>query len=120
HLYQIWLFPDAKGLKPSYEQRTIADEEKRGRWRLIASPDGEEGSMTINQDARLYLAGLTPGGLVSHAIAPGRAAWLQVLRGDVKASGQELKAGDGAAITHESGLSVQAQTAAEVLLFDLA
>src|SRR5207245_2686104 len=92
----------------------------RGRFRLVASPDGADGSLTIHQDARLYLASLLPGQAAAHAIEPGRAAWLQVLRGSVNVLGNDLSAGDGVAVTDESALSVQAAVPSEVLLFDLA
>src|ERR1700737_3160776 len=120
HLYQIWLLPERKGLKPSYEELALGEAQKRGRFRLIASPDGAEGSLTIHQDARLYLASLLPGEVVSHEIEPGRAAWLQVLRGNVNFHGNDLSAGDGVAVTDENALSVQAAVPSEILLFDLA
>jgi len=119
HLYQIWLHPDRKGLTPSYEQLTL-DDEKRGRFCLAASPDGANGSLTIHQDARLYLASLLPGEAVGHPLDRGRAAWLQVLRGRVDLLGNDLSAGDGAAVTDESSVTVLAAVPAEVLLFDLA
>jgi len=120
HLYQIWLLPDHKGLKPSYQELALAAEEKRGRFRLVASPDGAEGSLTIHQDARLYLASLLSGQAVSHLIEPGRAAWLQVLRGSVNLLSNDLSAGDGVAITDQESVSVLAGASSEVLLFDLA
>jgi redox-sensitive bicupin YhaK (pirin superfamily) len=120
HLYQIWLLPRRKGLVPSYEQLAVTEEEKRGRFRLVASPDGVEGGLTIHQDARLYLASLLPGESVAHEIEPGRAAWLQVLRGGVNVLGKDLAAGDGVAVTDETALSVRAAVASEALLFDLA
>jgi redox-sensitive bicupin YhaK (pirin superfamily) len=120
HLYQIWLLPERKGLTPSYEQLAVSEDDKRGRFHLVTSPDGADGSMTIHQDARLYLASLQPGQSVSHDVARGRAAWLQVLRGSVHAFGKELAAGDGVAVTDEKAVSVQAVVASEVLLFDLA
>ncbi len=120
HLYQIWLLPERKGLKPSYEELALSEEEKRGRFRLVASPDGADGSMTIHQDARLYLASLLPGQAVSHEIKSGRAAWLQVLQGTVKLLGNDLSAGDGVAITDENTVVVQATIPSAVLLFDLA
>ena len=98
----------------------MGEEEKRGRFRLIASPDGADGSLTIHQDAPLHLASLLPGQAVSHEIKPGRAAWLQVLQGSVTFLGNDLAAGDGAAITDENTVAVQATTPSEVLLFDLA
>ena len=120
HLYQIWLLPERTGLKPSYEELAVGEEEKRGRFRLVASPDGSDGSLTIHQDARLYLASLLPGQAVAHPIEPGRAAWLQVLRGSVNVLGNDLSVGDGVAVTDENALSVQAVVPSEVLLFDLA
>ena len=120
HLYQIWLLPERKGLEPSYEELAVGEEEKRGRFRLVASPDGADGSLTIHQDARLYLASLLPGQAVAHAIERGRAAWLQVLRGSVNVLGNDLAAGDGVAVTDENAISVQAAVPSEVLLFDLA
>lgn len=119
HLYQIWLLPKRNGLEPSYEELALG-EDQRGQFRLVASPDGVDGSMTIHQDARLYLASLLPGEGVAHEIVRGRAAWLQVLRGSVNVLGNDLTAGDGVAVTDENAISVQATAASEVLLFDLA
>src|SRR6267378_111389 len=120
HLYQIWLLPERTGLRPSYEELTLGEAQKRGRFRLVASPDGADGSLTIHQDARLYLASLLPGQAVAHPIEPGRAAWLQVLRGNVNLLGNDLSVGDGVAVTDENAISVQAAVPSEVLLFDLA
>ena len=119
HLYQIWLVPERKGLEPSYEQRAFPEPERRNRLRLVASPDGQDQSLTIRQDARLYLATLEPGQDVSHELRPGRHAWLQVLRGEVTTNGRSLAAGDGAAVSDESALTIQAEAPSEVLLFDL-
>jgi redox-sensitive bicupin YhaK (pirin superfamily) len=120
HLYQIWLMPERTGLEPSYEQKAFPEEERRNTLRLVASPDGQGGSLSIRQDARLYLAALAEGREVSHALAPGRHAWLQVLRGGVGLNGLELAAGDGAAVSAESDLTIRADGSSEVLLFDLA
>jgi redox-sensitive bicupin YhaK (pirin superfamily) len=120
HLYQIWLLPDRKGLKPSYEQKVFSEKERQGSLRLVVSPAGEQGSLTIHQDARLYLATLGAGETVTHALNPGRHAWLQVLRGQVALNGHPLAAGDGAAVSQEEKLEIQGQGGAEVLLFDLA
>jgi redox-sensitive bicupin YhaK (pirin superfamily) len=120
HLYQIWLLPERRGLAPSYEQRPFAEAERRGRLRLVASPDGEDGSLTIRQDARLYLSTLRAGEAVAHALSPGRHAWLQVLRGQVTLNGHRLNVGDGAAVSEEGRLEIGGQDDAEVLLFDLA
>jgi quercetin 2,3-dioxygenase len=119
HLLQIWITPDRKGHDPSYEQKSFSEEEKRGRLRLIASPDGAEQSVTIHQDARLYAVLLDPGQRTEYEIAPGRFAWLQVARGAVQLNGKALKQGDGAAVTDESKLVIVAAADSEVLLFDL-
>ncbi|HZI74438.1 MAG TPA: pirin family protein [Gemmatimonadales bacterium] len=120
HLYQIWLLPQRQGLKPSYEQLAVGEDPRRNGFRLVASPEGTDGALTIHQDARLYLASLSPGEGVPHEIEPGRAAWLQVLRGSVNVLGHDLAAGDGVAVTDENAISIQATVPSEVLLFDLA
>jgi redox-sensitive bicupin YhaK (pirin superfamily) len=120
HLYQIWLLPERGGLEPSYEQLAVGKDQQQGQFRLVASPNGADGSLTIHQNARLYLASLLPGQAVARAIEPGRAAWLQVLRGSVDLLDNRLSAGDGVAITDENSVDVQAAAPSEVLLFDLA
>lgn len=120
HLYQVWLLPREKNLKPSYEQRFFTENEKKGRFRLVASPDAADGSLTIQQDARLFVALLAAGDTLRQPIARGRAAWLQVLRGSVRTGNLAVSAGDGVAVTEEDTLSVTSDTPAEVLLFDLA
>jgi quercetin 2,3-dioxygenase len=120
HLYQIWILPEKKGLEPSYEQKTFPTEEKAGRLRLIASPDGKDGSVKINQDARLYVTLLKPGEEVTHDFGKNRHGWLQVAKGSVKVAGQTLKQGDGAAISDEQKLTIKGAKDSEVLLFDLA
>jgi redox-sensitive bicupin YhaK (pirin superfamily) len=120
HLYQIWLFPERKGIEPSYEQKAFPVAQRENRLQLVASRHGEEGSLMIHQDARIFLANLSPGASVTHTIAPGRHAWLQVLRGSVKLPAVTLEAGDGAAATDEPFLTITAGAAAEIMLFDLA
>jgi redox-sensitive bicupin YhaK (pirin superfamily) len=120
HLYQIWLLPERRNLTPGYEERRFDPSEKQNRLRLVASRAARDGSMTIHQDADLYLASLEPGRQVSHAFRPGRHGWLQVLRGRVTANGASLEAGDGAALSDEAALEIAADSEAEVLLFDLA
>ncbi len=115
HFLQIWILPDRQGMKPGYEQKRIGLD---GQLRLVASPDGHDGSITIHQDARVYAARLT-GNEATHALAPGRRAWLQVARGAVTLNGTTLHAGDGAAIENESSLRLAADGSAEMLLFDL-
>jgi redox-sensitive bicupin YhaK (pirin superfamily) len=119
HLLQIWIEPAKRGVKPSYEQHAYPVEERRGRLRLIAGPDGADGACTINQDARVYASVLGPGEQVEHALAAGRHAWLQVARGAVTLDGTTLRAGDGAGISEESRLVVSAREPSELLLFDL-
>ena len=120
HLYQIWLLPERAGLAPGYEQKAFAESEKRDRWRLVASADGRDGSLTIRQDAAIHLARLEGRREVVHEPAPGRHAWVQVLRGRVAVNGQALTAGDGAAVSDESRLVIAASEPAEVMLFELA
>jgi redox-sensitive bicupin YhaK (pirin superfamily) len=120
HLYQIWLLPEREGLKPSYEQKAFPEAERRNRLRLVASPNGEDGSLTIQQDARLFLGSFEAGQEVTRPLLPGRHAWLQVLRGGVGLNGDTLAAGDGSAISGESALAIRAEGPSEVLFFDLA
>jgi len=120
HLYQIWLMPREAGLEPSYEQKAFPAAQRANRLQLVASPAGGDGSLTIQQDARLYLATLDEGAAVAHELPAGRQAWLQVLRGSVELNGSSLATSDGAAITNELQLTVKATAPAEVLLFDLA
>ena len=120
HLLQIWILPSERGLEPSYEQKAFPAEEKRGKLRLIAGPDGKDGSVTIHQDARLYVALLSPGQQVQHDLAPGRYAWLQVAKGAVELNGKPLSQGDGAAVSEEQKLTIKGAEDAEILLFDLA
>ena len=120
HLLQIWILPDRRGHEPGYEQKAFPEAEKRGKLRLIASPDGTDGSVTIHQDAKLYVSLLQPGQEVKHDLGSGRYAWLQVAKGAVELNGQSLKQGDGAAVSNEQRLIVKGTKDAEVLLFDLA
>ena len=120
HFLQIWLFPDDKGLTPGYDQRRFPLDERTNRLRLIFSPDGAEGSISINQDVRLYTTNLDPGKSVRLALKPGRHAWVQVARGNITLNGKALAQGDGAALSDEAAVELQAQAPAEVLVFDLA
>jgi quercetin 2,3-dioxygenase len=117
HFLQIWIMPAERGIKPSYEQKKFEDDDRRGTLKLVASPDGSEGSVTIHQDVRLYST-LLDGATVTHPFGPDRYGWLQVTRGEVEVNGQQLKAGDGASISGESSVTI-AGRGAEVLLFDL-
>jgi hypothetical protein len=119
HFLQIWILPERAGLPPSYEQRAFPAEEKRRKLRLVASHDGREGSVTIHQEVDLYTALLAPGETVTHRLTPGRHAWVQVARGAITLNDTALSAGDGAAVSEETLLTVTATDPAEVLLFDL-
>jgi redox-sensitive bicupin YhaK (pirin superfamily) len=120
HLLQIWVMPDKQGYDPGYEQKSFPEAKKRGQLRLIASNDGAEGSVKINQDAKLFVTLLAPGEEVRHALPAKRHAWLQVAKGEVQLNGQTLRQGDGAAISDEEALTIKGTKEAEVLLFDLA
>jgi len=119
HFYQIWIVPERRGLPPSYEQKRFDPAQKRNRLQLVASPDGQDGSLSIRQDARVYLAELTPGATVTHSLATGRHAWLQLVRGRVRIGEQTLQTSDGLAVSDEPTLTLQAEDEAEVILFDL-
>lgn len=119
HFLQIWIVPAARGLRPGYEQRHFPRDERSGNLRLIASPDGQAGSVTVHQDVRLYSTLLDGDQRVELDLAAGRTAWVQVARGEVTVNGQRLTAGDGAAIDGESDIVLNGARAAEVLVFDL-
>ncbi len=120
HLYQIWLLPARTGIEPSYEQKRFDDGGMNNRLRLVASPDAAEGSLRIHQDARIYLAKLDERIRIDRQLAADRHAWLQVLRGSVALNGEELLVSDGAAVSRESCLEIEATESAEIMLFDLA
>jgi redox-sensitive bicupin YhaK (pirin superfamily) len=118
HLLQIWIQPDTLGVPPRYAEKSLAGAET-GKWHLVTSKTGRDGSMAIHQDADLWLAKLEPGQKVAHELAAGRHAWLHVAQGRVKVNGQELAAGDAAALDGRSAAEVSALERAQVLLFDL-
>lgn len=120
HLYQIWLLPEQRGIEPSYEQKRFPAEGNHNRLRLVASRQAREGSLLIHQDASIYLAQIDGGQRVVHSLSAGRHAWLQVLAGSVSLGGQKLETSDGAAISDESTLTIEAAQEAEIMLFDLA
>jgi hypothetical protein len=120
HLLQIWIRPEAKGLTPDYEQTFFPPEEKKGKLRLVASRAGTDGSVKINQDVSLYASLLGEGDEVTHDLAAGRHAWVQVVRGPVTVNGVRLESGDGAAVSDETRLALRSESAdSEFLLFDL-
>jgi hypothetical protein len=120
HLLQIWILPDKSGHEPGYEQKSFPESEKRGKFRLIASNDGADGSVKINQDAKLFVTLLAPGEEVTQSLTSKRSAWIQVAKGEIELNGKRLKQGDGAAISDEAKLKVKGIEESEVLLFDLA
>ncbi|HYL68433.1 MAG TPA: pirin family protein [Candidatus Limnocylindria bacterium] len=117
HLLQIWITPERNGLKPEYGQLEFSDDELRGKFGLVAGP---KAPVTIHQDANLYIARLDQGAQASHSLKSGRHAWVQIARGTVSLNGQQLKQGDGAAVSKETEIRVEAKDPSEVLLFDLA
>lgn len=119
HLYQIWMLPEKSGLKPTYDQKTFDAQEKRGKLRLVASPDGREGSVKIRQNNELYATLLAPGETAHHKLQPERYAYVQVARGSVKLNGESLEEGDGAEIFGEDAIELMGVKDAEVLFFDL-
>jgi redox-sensitive bicupin YhaK (pirin superfamily) len=120
HLLQIWILPNEKNLQPEYEEKKFADDAKRNKLRLIVSPSGEEGSVRIHQDAKIYASLLDKDREVDHTLENGRSAWFQVAAGSVLLNDVTLVQGDGAAVSQESNLRIRAPEPAEVLLFDLA
>jgi redox-sensitive bicupin YhaK (pirin superfamily) len=123
HFLQIWILPDRAGHAPGYEQKHFDAASKSGQLRLVASPDGGEGSVSLHADVRLYATVLGAGATVTHVVAPGRHAWIHVARGSVEVAGVALNEGDGASTSDAGDVvlrgSVSGQDGSEVLLFDL-
>jgi redox-sensitive bicupin YhaK (pirin superfamily) len=120
HFLQIWIEPNVRGMKPSYEEKRFEESSKRGQLRLIGAPDGRDGSVTIHQDALLY-AGLIDGTeTIAFEPKPGRRIYVHVIKGEVEVNGQPLAAGDAIKIAGESRVRIEKGRKAEVLLFDLA
>jgi redox-sensitive bicupin YhaK (pirin superfamily) len=119
HFYQIWIVPDQVGGTPKYDQRRIDEAQREGSWLLLTSQSGEQNSIAIQRDLNPYTTRLSVGQEVRHRLIHGRAAWLQVVRGDVTVRGKKLSAGDAALLVDEAGIEVEARSAAELLLFDL-
>ncbi|GAB4369160.1 MAG: pirin family protein [Bryobacter sp.] len=119
HLFQTWIYPDKRGIEPHYEQKPFPAEDRQGRFQVLASNDGHNGSLVINADAVLSAADIPAGQTATYELARGRGAWLQVADGEVEVNGVSLKTGDGAAIEDETTLAVAAKETAHVLLFDL-
>jgi redox-sensitive bicupin YhaK (pirin superfamily) len=119
HFLQIWIEPDVAGIEPSYEQKHFDAAAKRGRLRLIASPDGAEGSVTVHQDARVYAALVDGAERAVHALVPGRSAYVHMARGAAVVNGRRLDAGDALKLTDIAEIVLEKGESAEVLLFDL-
>ncbi len=120
HFLQIWIEPNVTGIAPSYEQKTFGDAQKRGKLRLVASPDGAEDSVLIHADARLHAGLFDAGEQATLALAPGRKGYVQLVRGELDVNGQRLRAGDAAMLDGEPQVVLGNGQQAEVLVFDLA
>jgi redox-sensitive bicupin YhaK (pirin superfamily) len=120
HLIQIWIRPHTRDLPPRYQEAHFDEASRRDRLRLVALPTGAEGSLAIQADASLYASLLAQGKTLTYTLGRGRHAWLQLVRGGVRLNGQTLAPGDGAAVSDESGLTIEATADSEFLLFDLA
>jgi len=120
HFLQIWIVPDRPSHSPGYEQKAFSEADRRGKLRLVASPDGRDGSVSVHQDASVYAGLLGPGERAAHQVRPGRHSWVHVARGSIDLNGQTLREGDGAAVSDEERLDLTAKDNSEVLLFDLA
>ncbi len=120
HFLQIWILPEREGLAPGYEQKRFEPQEKRGRLRLVASRDGRDGSVTVHRDVDLYATLLARGESLTHALAPGRAAWVQVVRGEIAVNGEPLEPGDGVSVSDAGELRLDGSIEAEALVFDMA
>ena len=120
HFLQIWLLPEKRGGEPGYEQRNFTPDDKRGRLRLVASPDGREASVTVHQDVALYAGTFAAGERAEHPLAPGRHAWVHVATGAATVNGRALSAGDALSLSDEPAVVVEGTSQGEVLVFDLA
>ena len=120
HLLQIWILPEKANLQPSYEQTLFPPEEKQGKLKLVASRGGDDGSVHINQDVKIFASILSEGEVLTHPIKSGRHAWVQLISGSLDVNAERLEAGDGAAVSDESLLKLRAAAEkTEFLLFDL-
>lgn len=119
HLLQIWILPRTHGDVPGYEEKHFEPAGLADRLRLIVSPDGREGSLRIHQDAEIYLGRLEAGSSVTHALRPGRHAWVHIATGHAVVNGEELEAGDAVALSDEAQVTIAASDATQVLVFDL-
>ncbi len=120
HILQIWILPEKNGMIPSYEQKVFSPETHRGEWVKVANRDAADGAVKIHQDTEIFTTVLDPGEQRTYELHPNRYAWFQIVSGEVTLNGQVLKAGDGAAASNETLLTLEANQTAEILLFDLA
>lgn len=121
HFLQIWVLPEKQGIEPGYEQTYVGPEETQGKLRLVGSPDGREGSVTIHQDVNLYAARLNTNEHIDYTAQANRAVWIQVVRGGIALNDHFLSAGDGAAVTASEALVIKGRSEdTEILLFDMA
>jgi redox-sensitive bicupin YhaK (pirin superfamily) len=118
HFLQIWIIPAERGIAPSYEQKSFSVAEKQGKLRVVASPNGRDGSVTVHADAHVFAGVFGVGERAELALAPGRHAWVHVARGEARVNGRDLSAGDAAAISEESAVVIEGK-GGEVLVFDL-
>ena len=119
HFLQIWIEPSVRGAAPSYEEKRFDDATKRGQWRLIASSDGRDGSVRIQQDASLFVTRLEEGDSLARDVAPGRRAYVHVIRGEARVNGTTLGPGDALKVVDEHEVRIDEARAADILLFDL-
>ncbi|MCX6610840.1 MAG: pirin family protein [Acidobacteria bacterium] len=119
HLFQIWIMPEKRGIQPGYDQKTFAAAGRQGKFQLVASGDGEDGSLQMNADARFLVADLGTGDRTTYAVEKGRGVYLQLASGSVVLNGLTLSAGDGAVVEDEDEITIQASSEAHLLLFDL-
>jgi redox-sensitive bicupin YhaK (pirin superfamily) len=120
HLLQIWIVPNADNLTPGYEQKAFTEEERRGHLRLIASSDGRDDSVKLNQDVSLFASILEAEQSVEQTMDPARYAWIQVARGSISVNAENARQGDGVVVVAEPSLNIRAEEPSEILLFDLA
>jgi redox-sensitive bicupin YhaK (pirin superfamily) len=120
HFLQIWIHPERKGIKPGYEEKSFSNVDKKGRLRLIASPDARDGSLKIHQDVKVFASILESVDELDYTMEPGRQAWIQIARGSLRVNEVVLNKGDGASVTDETALKFQGIEEAEFLLFDVA
>ena len=119
HLFQIWIMPEKRGIQPGYDQKSFAAEGRQGKFQLVASKDGQEGSLQMNADARFLVADLGIGDQTKYQVETGRGVYVQLAQGSVSLNGELMNAGDGAMVEDEAEISIEASSEAHLLLFDL-